>query len=71
MKKLFILLAISSVGFVSCNNSAEGDKGADSTAVAPDTAGVTAVPPANTDTVINLDTNHVPAGDTLNAPINK
>ncbi len=61
MKKLFILLAISSIGFASCNNNAEGEKGADSTAVAPDTI---PVPPANIDTVINLDTNNVPAFDT-------
>lgn len=71
MKKIFILLAISSIGFVSCNNGAEGDKGADSTAVAPDTAGVTPAPPANMDTVINLDTNNVPAGDTSGASIKK
>ncbi|MBO9595221.1 MAG: hypothetical protein J7599_20115 [Niabella sp.] len=63
MKKLFILLVISSIGFVSCNNNASSDKGADSTAVAPDTI---PVPPANIDTVINLDTNNAPAFDTVN-----
>ncbi|WP_300599227.1 hypothetical protein [Niabella sp.] len=65
MKKIFIILAISSVGFVACNNSGEGEKGADTTAVAPtEPASVTPAAPANTDTVINLDTNHAPAADT-------
>ncbi|MCF3112136.1 hypothetical protein LL912_25335 [Niabella sp. CC-SYL272] len=65
MKKIFTILAISSVGFIACNNAAEGDKSGDSTAVAPtDTTSITPAPPANTDTVINLDTNHAPAVDT-------
>lgn len=58
MKKLIIVLAIGSIGFVACNSGAEGDKGADSSAVAPTDAAT--VPPAITsDTVVNLDTNNV------------
>lgn len=58
MKKLFIVLAIGSIGLVACNSEAEGDKGADSSVVAPTDA--TAVPPAITsDTMVNLDTNNV------------
>lgn len=57
MKKLFIVLAISSVGFVACNNSAEGDQTGDTTAVAP--TEVAPPPVENPDTLVNLDTNTV------------
>ncbi|MCH5718438.1 hypothetical protein [Niabella hibiscisoli] len=40
MKKLFILFAISSLGFVACNNAAEGEGGSDSTNVSADTSSV-------------------------------
>ncbi len=60
MKKLFILFAISSLGFVACNNAAEGEGGADSTNLSSDTTAVDPTlgnPPVNpTDTMVNLDT---------------
>lgn len=59
MKKLFILFAISSLGFVACNNAAEGEGSADSTN-SSDTSAVDPTlgnPPVNpTDTMVNLDT---------------
>ncbi|MBZ4187389.1 hypothetical protein [Niabella beijingensis] len=65
MKKLFIVLAISSLGFAACNSGAEGDNNGDSTATAPvDTASVTPPPAVSTDTMVNLDTNNVPPVDT-------
>lgn len=35
MKKLFIVLAVASLGFVACNNDAETKEGTDTTVVAP------------------------------------
>lgn len=60
MKKLFILFAISSLGFVACNNAAEGEGSADSLNVSADSSAVDPTlgnPPVNpTDTMVNLDT---------------
>ncbi|MGJ7033835.1 hypothetical protein [Niabella hirudinis] len=64
MKKLFIVLAISSVGFAACNNSAEGENGGDTTAAAPIDAPSVTPPAVGNDTVVNLDTNHVAPVDT-------
>lgn len=64
MKKLFIVLAISSVGFVACNSGADGENSGDTTAVAPvDTTSI-APPAVNNDTMVNLDTNQVAPVDT-------
>ncbi|WP_114790884.1 hypothetical protein U0035_20960 [Niabella yanshanensis] len=53
MKKLFILFAISSLGFVACNNASEGEGNSDTTVVDPTLGN----PPVNpTDTMVNLDT---------------
>lgn len=53
MKKLFILFAISSLGFVACNNASEGETSSDTTVVDPTLGN----PPVNpTDTMVNLDT---------------
>ncbi len=60
MKKLFILFAISSLGFVACNNASEGEGNPDSVNVSSDTSVVDPTlgnPPVNpTDTMVNLDT---------------
>lgn len=56
MKKLFILFAVASVGFVACNNSAENSTTDDTVAVEPVTVDTnTVIAPA--DTMVNLDTN--------------
>jgi outer membrane murein-binding lipoprotein Lpp len=60
MKKLFILLAVASLGFVACNNEAENKETSDSPAVKIDTPAV--VPPATLDTLAK-------AVDTLAAKI--
>ncbi|HTG57524.1 MAG TPA: hypothetical protein VL943_14705 [Niabella sp.] len=53
MKKLFILFAISSLGFIACNNASEGEGSSDTTVVDPTLGN----PPVNpTDTMVNLDT---------------
>ncbi len=49
MKKLFIVLAVASLGFVACNNEAEGTKTEDTPAVKADTPVV--APPATIDTL--------------------
>ncbi|MGE9314148.1 hypothetical protein ACLOAU_21015 [Niabella sp. CJ426] len=63
MKKLFILFAISSLGFVACNNASEGEGNSDSTGTSSDTTAVDPTlgnPPVNpTDTMVNLDTTAV------------
>ncbi len=60
MKKLFILFAISSLGFVACNNASEGEGNSDSTGTGSDSSVVDPTlgnPPVNpTDTMVNLDT---------------
>ncbi len=65
MKKLFILFAISSLGFVACNNASEGEGNSDSTNVSADTTAVDPTlgnPPVNpTDTMVNLDTTAAPS----------
>lgn len=56
MKKLFILFAISSLGFVACNNASESEDSTETsdTSVVDPTLGN---PPVNpTDTMVNLDT---------------
>ncbi|WP_018626120.1 hypothetical protein [Niabella aurantiaca] len=64
MKKLFIVLAISSVGFAACNSGAEGENSGDTAAVAPiDTTSI-APPAVSTDTMVNLDTNQAAPVDT-------
>ncbi|HEX7757060.1 MAG TPA: hypothetical protein VF421_17035 [Niabella sp.] len=58
MKKLFIVLAISSVGFVACNSgSNEETKSGDSTAVAPTTPDSIKAPEKAAGDTVNLDTN--------------
>ncbi|SDC44715.1 hypothetical protein [Niabella drilacis] len=64
MKKLFIVLAISSLGFAACNNSAEGEKSGDTTAVAPIDAPSVTPPAVSNDTIVNLDTNQAAPVDT-------
>lgn len=50
MKKLFIVLAVASLGFVACNNEAENKETTDTnTVVAPDT--ITAPPAGAIDTL--------------------
>lgn len=49
MKKLFIVLAVASLGFVACNNEAENTSTSDSPAVSTDTPAV--APPATIDTL--------------------
>lgn len=51
MKKLFIVLAVASLGFVACNNSGEKKDGADTTATPTETPAAT-------------DTNHTAPADT-------
>lgn len=41
MKKLFIVLAVASLGFVACNNDSESTETKDTTVVVPDTTIVT------------------------------
>lgn len=54
MKKLFIVLAVASLGFVACNNEAETETTADSTTVTP--VDTTSVAPVDTTTVTPADT---------------
>jgi len=57
MKKLFIVLAVASLGFVACNNEAETKSGEDTT--------VTVTPSADTVTkTVTSDTTVKAAGDT-------
>ncbi|WP_346237199.1 hypothetical protein ABDK00_011785 [Niabella insulamsoli] len=64
MKKLFFLLVISSLGFVACNNAADGEGGEDTTIISADSTVVDPTlgnPPVNpTDTMVNLDTTTTP-----------
>ncbi len=46
MKKLFIVLAVASLGFVACNNEAENKETTDTPAVKIDTPAVTVDTPA-------------------------
>lgn len=63
MKKLFIVLAVASLGFVACNNEADSTKTEDTPTVAP----VEVAPaPAMGDTTNAGDTTK-PAGDTTTA----
>lgn len=69
MKKLFILFAISSLGFVACND-ASNEEGTESVEVSADSSSVDPSlgnPPVNpTDTMVNLDTTSASA-DTSSA----
>ena len=60
MKKLFIILSISTLGFVACNNSANNNNTEDSTELSADSSATSPsleAPPVNpSDTVVNLDT---------------
>lgn len=58
MKKLFIVLAVASLGFVACNNEAETETTADTTVVAPveATPDTTVVTPADTTVVADTTT---------------
>lgn len=54
MKKLFIVLAVASLGFVACNNESETETNADTAAtIAPDT---TTVAPTVQDSTVVADT---------------
>ena len=64
MKKLFIVLAVASLGFVACNNDAETKYGADTTTVTKDTTTIV-TPPVNDTTTIIKDT---VVKDTASAP---
>ena len=68
MKKVLFLLAISSLGFVACNNSADGNSTEDSTAMSDSTVIDPTVgnPPVNpTDTMVNVDTTTAPTDTSL------
>ena len=57
MKKLFIVLAIASLGFVACNNESKTEVKEDTTTVAPAPApDTTTVAPAPADTTAKADT---------------
>lgn len=59
MKKLFIVLAVATLGFVACNNDSEKSTATDTTATVVDTM------PAPTDTMpAPMDTTAKPATDT-------
>lgn len=64
MKKLFVVLAVASLGFVACNNDAETAKTNDSTTVSKDS--VVAPAPVVNDSLSNAPKDSVvaPAGDT-------
>lgn len=54
MKKLFIVLAVASLGFVACNNEAETETTADTSTLAP--ADTTSVAPVDTNSMAPADT---------------
>jgi len=56
MKKLFIVLAIASLGFVACNNESKTEVKEDTTTVAPAPAPDTTAAPAQADTTAKADT---------------
>ena len=57
MKKLFIVLAIASLGFVACNNESKTEvKSEDTTTVTPAPAPDTTAAPAQADTTAKADT---------------
>lgn len=57
MKKLFIVLAVASLGFVACNNESENKETTDTPAVKVDTPVVTVdTPAAPADTTATADT---------------
>lgn len=60
MKKLFIVLAVASLGFVACNNDAETKEGTDTTTVKTDTTTIVTPPVVDTlpkgDTTVKGDT---------------
>lgn len=60
MKKLFIVLAVASLGFVACNNEGETTPAEDTTKTAP----APEMAPAAGDTTNAGDTMTAPAGDT-------
>ena len=51
MRKMIMILAVATFGFVACNETPEGSSTTDSTTVSVDTAAIAPV-----DTVINVDT---------------
>jgi hypothetical protein len=51
MKKLFIVLAVASLGFVACNNESKSEPAADTTATAP-AQDTTATAPAQDTTAV-------------------
>lgn len=57
MKKLFIVMAVASLGFVACNNESSTEKTGDTTVVAPVVVDTTA-PKVDT-TVVKVDTSAV------------
>jgi hypothetical protein len=71
MKKLFIVLAVASLGFVACNNEGTAEKAADSTAAVIDsTAGAMKDSvKATADTMVNkIDSAATAAKDSVKAP---
>lgn len=54
MKKLFIVLAVASLGFVACNNESKTEETPDTTTTAPAVDTVAAPPAA--DTTVKVDT---------------
>ena len=63
MKKLFIVLAVASLGFVACNNEADSTKTEDTPTVAP----VEVAPAAPADTTNSMDTTKTGADTTTAA----
>jgi hypothetical protein len=59
MKKLFIVLAVASLGFVACNNESETKEGTDTTTVSKDTTTIVTPPVTPPDTTMAKDTTPV------------
>jgi hypothetical protein len=59
MKKLFIVLAVASLGFVACNNDSDKTETKDSTATSTETV----TPPVTNDTAATLPTDTLPKKD--------
>jgi hypothetical protein len=61
MKKLFIVLAVASLGFVACNNESDKTETKDSTATETVTPPVDTTTPPVVDTLPKVDTSAAPA----------
>jgi hypothetical protein len=61
MKKLFIVLAVASLGFVACNNESDKKETNDSTATETVTPPVDTTTPPVVDTLPKVDTSAAPA----------